>query len=371
MAFRERKGTAGSAARITTARSEAVKEAPETVISAIADFPAWARRGQLRRLAAVASAGAVSAVVVASMVVAEVGDNVMKILPFLAIWTLSAQVKAPPPPQPKTFPTPDAAAQAIIEAAGKNNIIELKAIFGPESKAILTCGNPTQDAEERAEFARLARSKYSLEKDPMNLHRVMLDIGPGNWPFPVPIVEKDGKWSFEPAQGEIEVHARLIGADELQTIDLLASLVTAEQKYAEADRDNDGILEYAEFLMSSAPDKNDGLYSESSPFISKAVAAAEVRPGKTKAVPYHGYYFRVLTSQAAPNHGGTHNYVVQGKHMIGGFALVAWPAEYGVSGIATFIVNQDGVVYEKDCGPTPPVKIFAPDMTWTKVDEDR
>jgi hypothetical protein len=89
------------------------------------------------------------------------------------------------------------------------------------------------------------------------------------------------------------------------------------------------------------------------------------------AAPYHGYHFRVLTSQAAPNHGGTHNYVVQGKQMIGGFALVAWPAEYGVSGIATFIVNQDGVVYEKDCGPTAPVKIFAPDMTWTKVDEDR
>jgi hypothetical protein len=128
--------------------------------------------------------------------------------------------------------------------------------------------------------------------------------------------------------------------------------------------------------MSSAPDKNDGLYSERSPFISKAVAAAEVRPGKTSAMPYHGYYFRVLTSQVAPNHGGTHNYVVQGKHMIGGFALVAWPAEYGVTGIVTFIVNQDGVVYEKDLGAPasnlmPAVKIFAPDMTWTRVDEDR
>jgi hypothetical protein len=309
-------------------------------------------------------------------VVEEAGDNVMKIIsPLLAIWTLSAQVKAPPA-QPKTFPTPDAAAQAVIQAAADNNITELKAIFGPGSKAILSCGDPTQDAEERAEFARLARLKYSLEKDPMNLHRAMLDVGPGNWPFPVPIVEKNGKWSFEPAQGELEVRARRIGADELQTIDLLASLVAAEQKYAEADRDHDGILEYAEFLMSSAPDKSDGLYSESSPFISKAVAAAEVRPGKANAVPYHGYYFRVLTSQAAPNHGGTHNYVVQGKHMIGGFALVAWPAEYGVTGIATFVVNQDGVVYEKDLGApasnlTPPLKIFAPDMTWTAVDLDR
>jgi hypothetical protein len=297
------------------------------------------------------------------------------LFPFLAILTLSAQVKAPPA-QPKTFPTPEDAARAIIQAAADNNLTELKAIFGPESKQILTCGNPAQDAEERADFARLASSKHSIEKDPMNLHRGILDVGPDNWPFPVPLVEKGGKWSFEPAQGELEVRARRIGADELQTIDLIASLVAAERRYAEMDRDKDGILEYAELLMESAPGKNDGLYSESSPLITKAVAAAEVRPGRMNPVPYHGYYFRILTAQAAPDHGGTHNYLVHGKHMMGGFAIAAWPAQYGVTGIATFIVNQDDEVYEKDLGAPasnlmPPVRIFAPDKTWMRVEEDQ
>ncbi|MGA3185716.1 MAG: DUF2950 family protein [Bryobacteraceae bacterium] len=281
------------------------------------------------------------------------------LLPFFAVLTLSAQLK--------TFDTPDAAAQAVIAAAESNNIAELKSIFGANSKAILTSGDPKQDAEERAEFARVARSKYSIEKDPMNLHRVLIDIGTENWPFPVPLVEKGGKWSFEPAQGELEVKARRIGANELDTLELCAGIVEAQQKYAEADRDKDGILEYAEFLT-SAPGKDDGLYSTGFPRIPKLAADAEIRAGKMKAVPYHGYYFHMLTSS------GAHNYMVQGKHLMGGFALVAWPAQYGVTGIHTFIVNQEGVVYEKDLGApasnmAPPVKSFAPDKTWMRVDE--
>jgi hypothetical protein len=306
------------------------------------------------------------AVVVAEAMRAGAGDNVMKILlPFLAALTLSAQVK--------TFDSPDAAAQAVIDAAGKNDVAALDAIFGANSKAILTSGDSKQDAEERAEFARVARAKFNIEKDPMNHHRVILAIGPEDWPFPVPIVEKDGKWSFEPEQGELEVRARRIGANEIDIMDMCAGFVQAEQQYAEADRDKDGILEYAEFLM-SAPGKDDGLYSESATRIPKAFAEAEVRAGRAKPVPYHGYYLHVLTSQAASDHGAAHNYVVQGKHMMGGFALVAWPSQYGVTGIHTFIVNQDGVVYEKDLGKpasnlTPPVRAFAPDKSWSRVDE--
>jgi hypothetical protein len=219
----------------------------------------------------------------------------------------------------------------------------------------------------------MARSKYQIEKDPMNLHRVVLAIGPQDWPFPVPIVEKDGKWSFEPAQGELEVHARRIGANEIDVMDMCAGFVEAQKQYAEADRDKDGILEYAEFLM-SGPGKDDGLYSERAARIPKALADAEVRPGR-KPVPYHGYYFHVLTSEIASDRGGAHvNYLVQGKHMMGGFALVAWPAQYGVTGIHTFIVNQDGLVYQKDLGTQasnlmPPVKTYAPDKTWMRVDE--
>lgn len=285
------------------------------------------------------------------------------ILLFAAL-TLSAQLK--------TFDTPDAAAQAVIVAAEKNDVAGLNAIFGTNNKAILTSGDPKQDADERAQFARVAQSKHSIEKDPMNHHRVFLVIGPEDWPFPVPIVEKDGKWSFEPAQGEMEVRARRIGANEIDIIDMCAGFVAAEKEYSEVDRDKDGILEYAEFLMSTSG-QSDGLYSASEERIPKALAEAEIRAGR-KAVPYHGYYFHVLTSQAAPEHGGTHNYMVKAKHMMGGFALVAWPSEYGVTGIHTFIVNQDGMVYEKDLGKpasnlTPPVRTFGPVKTWSRVDE--
>lgn len=290
----------------------------------------------------------------------------MKILlPFLGALTLSAQLK--------TFDTPDEAAKAVIAAAGKNDIAALDAMFGANNKAILTSGDPKQDAEERAEFARVASAKYQIEKDPMNLHRVILDIGPQDWPFPVPIIEKDGKWSFAPAQGDLEVRARRIGANEIDIIDMCAGFVQAQRQYAEADRDKDGILEYAEYLMSD-PGKDDGLFSAASAGVPKAFAEAEVRTGHAKPTPYHGYYFHVLTSQAASDHGAAQNYLVQGKHMMGGFALVAWPSQYGITGIHTFVVNQDGVVYEKDLGApasstTPPVRTYSPDKSWLRVDE--
>ncbi len=303
----------------------------------------------------------------AAVVVGAEGDNVMKtFLPFLIVLTLSAQVK--------TFDSPDAAAQAVIAAAEKNDVAALNAIFGANSKSILTTGDPKQDAEERAEFARVARAKHQIEKDPMNHHRVFLDIGPEDWPFPVPIVEKGGKWSFEPVQGEREVRARRIGANEIDVIDMCAGFVQAQQQYAEVDRLKHGLLEYAEFLMSN-PGQDDGLYSATAARIPKALAEAEVRPGRAKPVPYHGYYFHVLTSQAVSDRGGLHvNYMVQGKHMMGGFALVAWPSQYGVTGVHTFMVNREGVVYEKDLGTPasnlkPPVTTFAPDKSWTRVDE--
>ncbi len=310
-----------------------------------------------------AAATRVAAVDMAAVVDVN-GDNVMKkiLLPLFAVVTLSAQVK--------TFDSPDDAAKAVIAAAASNDIAELKAIFGANSKAILTSGDPKQDAEERAELARVAQTKYTIEKDPMNHHRVILDIGNDNWPFPVPMVERDGKWSFEPEQGELEVRARRIGANEIDTIDMCAGYVSAQQQYSQVDYDKDGILEYAEVLMST-PGKQDGLYAAGTTRVPKEFADAEVRAGKTKATPYHGYYFHVLTSQ-----GGTSNvnYMVKSKHLMGGFALVAWPAQYGVTGIHTFIVNQDGVVYEKDLGTpssnmTPPVRTYSPDKTWTRVDE--
>jgi Protein of unknown function (DUF2950) len=287
------------------------------------------------------------------------------VLGIFAVSLLSAQAQTP---ALKVFDSPDAAAQAAIAAAEKNDVAELTAIFGARSKAILTTGDPAQDKEERAEFAKVARSKYHIEKDPMNLHRVILDIGPEDWPFPVPIVEHDGKWSFDPDQGDLEVRARRIGANELDTIEHLAGLVEAQHEYAQADRDGDGILEYAQ-LIATSPGKSDGLLPAQDP-----VAQAEVRPGKAKATPVCGYYFKVLESQGANAGGGRHQYVVDGKHMMAGFALVAWPAEYGVTGIHTFIVNAGGEIFEKDLGKpvsslTSPVRVFDPDPTWRSVDE--
>jgi len=289
----------------------------------------------------------------------------------LSVSTLSAQAQTP---ALKAFDSPEAAAEAAIGAAEKNDVAELKAIFGANSKAILTSGDPKQDQQERAEFAKMAREKHGIEKDPMNLHRVILDVGPEDWPFPVPIVEDGGKWSFNPEQGELEVHARRIGANELDTIETMAGLVEAQMQYAAADRDGDGILEYAEYLTSS-PGKMDGLYSEKSAIfgVQPALAAAEVRPGKVTSVPYHGYYYKVLAAQGPNAEGGAHKYVVDGKHMMAGFAVVAWPAEYGVTGIHTFLVNRDGVVFEKDLGKpasnlATSVKMYDPDKSWHRVD---
>ncbi len=272
-------------------------------------------------------------------------------------------------PALKTFDTPDAAAQAAISAAEKNDTAALSAIFGAQSKAILSTGDPKQDEQERAEFAKVARTKYKIEKDPMNHHRVILVVGPEDWPFPVPILEANGKWSFNAAQGDLEVRARRIGANELDTIELCAGFVKAQEQYAAADQDKDGILEYADRIMSTTG-KQDGLFDASSkaPFVSKGFAEAEVRSPGAKARPYHGYYFRILKAQGLNASSGAHEYVVRDKHMMGGYALVAWPAVYGVTGIRTFMVNQDGAVFEKDLGSRPAPARFDPDSTWRRVD---
>lgn len=272
------------------------------------------------------------------------------------------------------FDTSEAAAQALIDAVASHNTVRLTALLGPQAKDILTSGDPTQDRAEQEEFARLARAKHRLEVSAMHPNRAILAIGDEDWPFPVPLVRKNGKWSFDATETPSEMRARRIGADELDVIEICHAYVQAQQKYASEDRDGDGLLEYAPRLMSTAG-HHDGLYwtGEGDPLIPEALAQAAWDGGtKGQAKPYHGYYFRVLSGQGSNAPGGAHNYVAKGE-LIGGFGLVAWPTEYGVTGIHTFVVNQNGVVYQKDIEPVPgkptaPITRFDPDQSWEPVE---
>jgi hypothetical protein len=280
---------------------------------------------------------------------------------------------------PKTFDSPEAAAQALIEATEKDDVAALAAIFGPGGKAVLTSGAPEQDKKERAEFARLARDKHQLEPDPLNSTVMILAIGSEDWPFPVPIAhskENKDKWYFDASQGAVEMRARRVGANELDTIEICASYVQAQMEYAAQVRDKHGMLEYAQHIA-SVPGQPDSLYwrGSSEPLVPKAFADAAVEGGKgteVKPKPYHGYYFRILRAQGPSAEGGRHNYMVKDS-MIGGFGLVAWPAHYGVTGVHTFIVNQNGVIYEKDLGNpatslSTTVTSYDPDKSWTRVE---
>ncbi len=186
----------------------------------------------------------------------------------------------------------------------------------------------------------------------------------------MPVVRQDGKWRLDPISGRLEILARRVGRNELNTMEICRGYVEAQLEYASEDRDKDGILEYAQ-IMASSPGKQDGLYSEGGPQNEVTKAFAEAA-GATKPQPYHGYYFRVLKSQGPAATGGAFDYVVKGK-MIGGFALVAWPAEYGVSGVQTFIIDHQGLLYGKDLGINTAALArrmtrFNPDSSWRRVE---
>jgi hypothetical protein len=285
----------------------------------------------------------------------------------LCIWAICGSAAAQ---TQRTFPSAQAAADALIGAAQARDIAGAAALFGPQGNNVLLLGDADRNKGEMAEFAQLAQDKHELQPDPMNHDRMVLFVGSQDWPFPVPIVRTNGQWRFDSVQGAFEIRSRRIGGNELDAIEICAGYVEAQQKYAAADHNNDGIYQYAQRIMSS-PGKEDGLFRAGGPepLVPRALAEASVT---AQPKPYHGYYFRVLTSQGSDAPRGAHNYLAK-TSMIGGFGLVAWPAEYGVTGVQTFIVNQDGVVYEKDMGKpasslVPPVTTFNPGKSWTPVD---
>lgn len=277
----------------------------------------------------------------------------------IAIFALAGSMWAQAPAPVKqaaaaqtTFESPEAATQALIDAASKNDVATLKAVLGSSAKGILTSGDPKQDEAERQEFAKIATEKHHLEQSSMNSHVMVLLIGDQEWPFPIPLLHEGDRWRFDSQRGAVEVRARQLGANELDAIQACAAYVGVQEAYAAKKRSSAGTLEYAESVATS-------------PVPKEFAEAAGPHPSH----PYHGYYFRVLKQQGPNAPGGQHPYLL-GKTMIGGFALVAWPATYGVTGIHTFLVNQAGVVYEKDRGARssiPPTS-YDPDPKWEPVD---
>jgi hypothetical protein len=296
----------------------------------------------------------------------------------VAIALSLALLRADPQAAQQTFATPQEAIQAVIDAAEHNDTAAMLKLFGPDGKDIVE----TDDAgarESRTQFARQAHEKMQVIQDPTNPNRATFTVGAQEWPFPIPLVRsKAGRWRFDGAAGKMEVLARRIGRNELNAVEVCRGYVEAQMQYAQRDWDADGILEYAQKIVSS-PGKQDGLYwaGESGNLVPKAFAgaaeAAAESAGK-KPEPYHGYLYRILKAQGPAADGGAANYVVKGE-MIGGFALVAYPAEYGVSGVKTFIVNHRGIVYEKDLGAATATLAhqmtqYNPDKTWQPVDKE-
>jgi Protein of unknown function (DUF2950) len=279
----------------------------------------------------------------------------------------------------KSFQTPEEAAKALFEALRAGDMKELLAIFGPAGKEVISSGDEVADKTGRERFVKSYEAMNKLEKEADK--KVTLVIGNHDWPFPVPIVKKGNTWAFDTMAGKEELLNRRIGRNELNTIKVCLAIVDAEREYALKDRDGDGLLEYAQKFRSTEG-KKDGLYwqakegEEQSPLgdlVAKAVKEGytQRKPGQGPQ-PYHGYYYKILKAQGKNAPGGAYDYVVKGS-MIGGFALVAYPSEYGNSGVMTFIVNHDGVVYQKDLGNetgkiASAMTKFDPDKTWKKVE---
>jgi hypothetical protein len=296
---------------------------------------------------------------------------------FAAVCWLAAGWAEAATPKQATFASPAAAADALVAALKANDERRLEALFGPGGNKLVSSGDPTSDRAERAKFVTAFEEAHKI--DMQGEATAVLSVGKDDWPLPVPIVKRDGTWRFDAKKGQDELVNRRIGKNELSTIQVLLAIVDAQLEYSSEDRDGDGRLEYAQRFKSSAG-KTDGLYwpaadgKPESPLGPLAATASRegYKAEAGKRTPYHGYYFKILTGQGKNAPGGAYSYLAQG-HMIGGFAIVAWPAKYGASGIMTFIVNQDGVVYEKNLGPNTgtiasEMRLFNPDASWTKVD---
>jgi hypothetical protein len=278
-----------------------------------------------------------------------------------------------------SFDTPQQAADALIDAAGKFDQAALIQIFGPDGNDIVFSGEYAQDRRHAADFVAEAREKKSVSVDPKTGHRAFLLVGNEDWPFPVPIVKRGDKWLFDANAGRQELLYRRIGANELDAIELCHGYVEAQYEYALQPHQEYDLNQYAQRIIST-PGTQDGLAWQNADGtwggpVGEKIAHAIEQGYSLDSEPYHGYFFKILKGQGPAAPLGEMDYVVKGV-MIGGFALVAAPAEYAVTGVQTFIVSNDGVVYEKDLGTKSldefkTMELFNPDKSWTPVlDED-
>jgi hypothetical protein len=272
------------------------------------------------------------------------------------------------------FNTPDAAVEALVAAARSGDRRTVLSILGPGSQELVSSGDPVADDNIKQEFLAAYDGQHRIVSE--SGKPSILVMGQNDWPFPIPLVQKDGQWSFDTAAGREEILARRIGRNELGAIKAALAYYDAQNEYADKFKDEAGQAVYAQKIVSS-PGKKDGLYwptsgSEPDSPLGEAVAAATQQGYRVGAGdPFHGYYYKILTGQGPNAPGGSVDYVVRGN-MIGGFGLVAFPAEYGNSGIMTFIINNDGDVYERDLGPrtgriASRMTEFNPDHNWRKV----
>jgi len=282
------------------------------------------------------------------------------------------------PQGPKAFATPQQAADELIKAAAAYDVTELTAIFGSEGKDLITSTDPVQDKNYAAAFTQEAGETHAVKVDPAKPNVATIIVGQEQWPLPVPLVKRNGKWYFDAKSGRKEILFRRIGANELDAIEVCRGFVEAQKEYASQVHDDAGINQYAQKVFSS-PGKQDGLYwtnADGSPAgpIGESVAKA-LNEGYAIGDPgYHGYYFKILKGQGPAAPLGRLDYVIEGV-MIGGFSLVAVPSEYKVTGVKTFIVNNDGIVYEKDLGPdsvniVKKMELYNPDPSWRRTDDE-
>jgi hypothetical protein len=375
---------AGPAATVETAREAAVREdlrawAPEAVEAApgaAADGGGRAGRDQGKHMRSSTFSSFASRSIVAARVVVAL-SCALTALAQAAPQSNQTPAAASQPVQ-MSFATPQQAAEALIQAAANYDVPVLMELLGPDGKDIVSSADALRDKNNAASFAAEAHEKTEVVIDSKNPNRAVLSVGDEEWPLPIPIVKKGGKWYFDTKTGLKEILYRRIGTNELDAITICRGFVEAQKDYAEQIHDNSGVNQYAQRIIST-PGKQDGLAWQNPDgswggSVGEAAAKALDEGYGGKGTPFHGYYFKVLKGQGPNAPLGQLDYMIEGA-MIGGFALVAVPADYRVTGVKTFMVDYNGVVYQKDLGPdslniVKKMELYNPDKTWSPTSDN-